>query len=344
VQRGGRRHDRRGRPRLRDPLDDLLDVAGQAQRRGDRLAEATSERIRSEEGLVERSRRMARPTAPASTRPLSPTWSIALCVSEPAILCVLVSIASAPCHSAVGGSASLNPKCVPHDWSTTSGTPAACATSAQPAMSAAMPYSVGETTKAALASGASRSAASSAAGVTQWVIPSSSSSSGPTKLGRPPLRTRPVTIDACELRWATTRAPSGASARHSVWLPCVAPLVRNQLRAAPKRLGGELLRALKRRRRRADVDPVDVLRHVGGEGVDADRLAHSGIGARALGRGRAMRPGTHRRRRRRGTKRWAVRWVVRLPSRAPSYAARDAAGNRARPDWRAFGHSGCPQR
>ena len=86
---------------------------------------------------------------------------------------------------------------------------------------------------AAFASGAAASAASSAAGVTQWVIPSSSSYSGATKLGSPPLSTSPSTIDACELRWATIRVPSGASARHSVWLPCVAPLVRKNVRAAP---------------------------------------------------------------------------------------------------------------
>ena len=86
---------------------------------------------------------------------------------------------------------------------------------------------------AARASGAAASAASSAAGVTQWVIPSSSSYSGATKLGIPPLSTRPSTIDACELRCATIRVPSGASARQSVWLPCVAPLVRKNVRAAP---------------------------------------------------------------------------------------------------------------
>ena len=45
--------------------------------------------------------------------------------------------------------------------------------------------------------------------------------------------TSPSTSEACELRWATTRVPSGASARHSAWLPCVAPLVRNHVRAAP---------------------------------------------------------------------------------------------------------------
>ena len=64
---------------------------------------------------------------------------MALWVSEPAILCVLVSIASAPWDNAVGGNASLKPKCGPQDWSTTSGTPAAWATSAQPATSAAIP-------------------------------------------------------------------------------------------------------------------------------------------------------------------------------------------------------------
>ena len=100
---------------------------------------ASKDAISSDDGLVERSSRSARPTAPASTRPLAPMCSIALCVSDPAILCVLVSMASAPCDSAVGGSSSLKPKCGPHDWSTTSGTPAPCATSASAAMSAAMP-------------------------------------------------------------------------------------------------------------------------------------------------------------------------------------------------------------
>ena len=86
---------------------------------------------------------------------------------------------------------------------------------------------------AARASGASRSAVSSARGVTQCVIPSSPSYSGATKLGMPPLSTSPSTTDACELRCATILAPSGASARHSAWLPWVAPLVRKNVRSAP---------------------------------------------------------------------------------------------------------------
>ena len=86
---------------------------------------------------------------------------------------------------------------------------------------------------AARASGASASAVSSAAGVTQCVIPSSPSYSGATKCGIPPLSTSPSTIDACELRCATICAPSGASARHSAWLPWVAPLVRKNVRSAP---------------------------------------------------------------------------------------------------------------
>ena len=46
---------------------------------------------------------------------------------------------------------------------------------------------------------------------------------GATNDGIPPLRTRPSTSDACELRCATTLVPIAASARHSAWLPCVAP-------------------------------------------------------------------------------------------------------------------------
>ncbi len=43
-----------------------------------------------------------------------------------------------------------------------------------------------------------------------------------------------------------------------------------------ERLGGEPLGALVRRRRRPEVDAVDVLRDVGGQRVDADRLAKPG--------------------------------------------------------------------
>ena len=64
-------------------------------------------------------------------------------------------------------------------------------------------------------------------------MPRSASYSGATKLGSPPLSTSPSTIEACELRWATISAPSGASARQSAWLPWVAPFVRNHERAAP---------------------------------------------------------------------------------------------------------------
>ena len=83
------------------------------------------------------------------------------------------------------------------------------------------------------ASGARASAARSASGVTPWAMPSSSSYSGATNAGSPPQSTSPSTSEACELRCATTRAPSGASARHSAWLPWVAPLVRNHVRCAP---------------------------------------------------------------------------------------------------------------
>ena len=93
----------------------------------------------SADGEVERVRRIVRATAAGSIRPVGATWSIADWVSEPTILCVEVSTASAPCASALGGTRGWKPKCGPQDWSTTSGTPAAWHTSAQPATSAAMP-------------------------------------------------------------------------------------------------------------------------------------------------------------------------------------------------------------
>ena len=86
---------------------------------------------------------------------------------------------------------------------------------------------------AARAPGVASSAAPSDSGVTPCAMPSPGSYCGGTQVGRPPLSTSPSITDACALRCTTTGAPSGASARQSAWLPCVAPLVRNHERAAP---------------------------------------------------------------------------------------------------------------
>ena len=100
---------------------------------------ASSDASRRELGLVDRMSRTIRATRSVSTRSVPARWSIADWVSEPTILCVEVSAASAPCCSAEGGTMRWKPKCGPHAWSTTSAAPAAWATSAQPATSAAMP-------------------------------------------------------------------------------------------------------------------------------------------------------------------------------------------------------------
>ena len=99
----------------------------------------SSDSISSDDGDVERISRSVRATASGSIRPEPETCSSADWVSDPAILCTDVSIASASSDSALGGRSRWKPRCGPHDWSTTSGTPAACATSAQPATSAAIP-------------------------------------------------------------------------------------------------------------------------------------------------------------------------------------------------------------
>ena len=97
-----------------------------------------------------------------------------------------------------------------------------------------------------------------------------------------------------------------------------------------ERLGGEQLGALVGRRRRAEVDPVDVLRDVGGEPVEADRLhdARDRRRSRPCGPGRGSAPGrgTRSRRRRRGTAPSAARWPP--PSRRRSYGAPARPGNR----------------
>ena len=79
-----------------------------------------------------------------------------------------------------------------------------------------------------------RARASSAAGVRQWAMPRSGSSSGATNAGRSPDTIRPSIVLECTLRCTTTLVPDCASARQAAWLPCEAPLIRNQLRAAPQ--------------------------------------------------------------------------------------------------------------
>ncbi len=98
----------------------------------------------------------------------------------------------------------------------------------------------------------------------------------------------PVDRLACELRCSTTCTPGGASARHSAWLPWVAPLVRNQVRSRPVGVGGELLGPLIRRRRGTDVDPLDVLWEVEQQRALPERAAQAGVRAlpRPCGRAR----------------------------------------------------------
>src|SRR6476661_3335013 len=110
---------------------------------------------------------------------------------------------------------------------------------------------------AAAASGVRSSATASDSAVTPCAMPSSASYSGATNVGIPPLRTMPSTSEAWELRWATTRAPIGAVG-----------------------LGRQRLGALVRRRRRPEVDALDVLRDVDGQRAVAEREAQRRVGAR----------------------------------------------------------------
>ncbi len=100
---------------------------------------ASSEAISKELGLVERISLTARATAAWSTRRVPATSSIADWVRLPTILWVEASIASAPRASGERGRRAWKPKCEPHAASTINAAPAAWATSAQPATSAAIP-------------------------------------------------------------------------------------------------------------------------------------------------------------------------------------------------------------
>ena len=68
----------------------------------------------------------------------------------------------------------------------------------------------------------------------QWAMPSSGSSSGATNVGRRPETTSASIVLECALRWTTASRPMCASVSIATWLPCEAPLTRNQLRRAPQ--------------------------------------------------------------------------------------------------------------
>ena len=65
-------------------------------------------------------------------------------------------------------------------------------------------------------------------------MPSSSSISGATNVGRIPESTSASIVLECPLRWSTTSSPRWASAIPAATLPCEAPLTRNQVRRAPQ--------------------------------------------------------------------------------------------------------------
>ena len=65
-------------------------------------------------------------------------------------------------------------------------------------------------------------------------MPRSGSSSGETKVGRIPFSTSPSITEEWTFRCTTTWSPMWPSAIEVAWLPCEAPLIRNQVRRAPQ--------------------------------------------------------------------------------------------------------------
>jgi hypothetical protein len=95
-------------------------------------------------------------------------------------LCVEVSTASAPERSALAGQRRVEAECGPPRLVDDERAPAAWATSAQPATSAASRSRSGETMNATRASARLGERRPSASGVTPWAMPSSSSYVGAT--------------------------------------------------------------------------------------------------------------------------------------------------------------------
>ena len=112
-------------------------------------------------------------------------------------------------------------------------------------------------------------------------MPSSGSSSGAAKVGRMPLSTRPSITEEWTLRWTTTSAPAWASARQIVWLPCEAPLIRNQVRRAPQAPAARSWACWNGVGGGADVDPLGDRGDVVAQAGLPDQLAHRRVGAGA---------------------------------------------------------------
>ena len=196
---------------------------------------ASSEAVRSAFGLVDSTRVTARSTIRSSTRSPAPRWRIADWVIEPTILWTEESTTSAPLSSAAVGSATEKCRWAPHDSSTTSGTPRACATSASAGDvgdgaevgrrddhrrdrlglvgERGVELRRGQAVGDARARGRSPGPRSAGA--------------GPTARGR-----RSSTSGRCVAR--PPDLPRWARAMQIAWLPPEPPLTRNQLRRAPQ--------------------------------------------------------------------------------------------------------------
>lgn len=180
--------------------------------------------------------------------------------------------------------------------------------------------------KAALASGALSSACASARG-SRSATPSlrrrirARRSSGYRRTAPGRQRSRRANYVA-----ATILVPSGAAREHSVWLPCVAPLVRKNDRAAPNASAASRSASTYR----VGVGPMSTpqgQRHIGRERVDAGRLDQRGIRTgTTLVTGRVAVAGRAADAYATTTSRYTVRSAVREPSSATHLLGRFLCG------------------
>ena len=234
-RRSRRRPRRRRSPRARGARPRSCRVSSASPWSASWRRAPSSEAISSADCEVERtSRTRARDRVGVDPAGRAATCSIADCVSEPTILCVEVIIASAPSVSADGGSVGVEaevraPRLVDdeRDAGRVADRRAALDVGAH-AVVGRRDDERGPRLRRALQRGGERLGRDAVRHPELLLVLRRDERRRARRRAR---GRRSPTRASCAARRPT--APSGASARQSAWLPCVAPLVRKNVRAAP---------------------------------------------------------------------------------------------------------------
>ena len=189
-------------------------------------------------------------------------------------------------------------RCAPHASSTTSGTPCACATSAS-AGHVRDRAEVGRRhdRRARPRPGLARARGRAPRGSCSARCRAPGRSPAPRTSAAAPTRRARRSCSSARCAATTTLRRGGRASSSATWLPCEAPLIRNQVRCAPQASAASCWASLERRRLRAHVDALGERRDVERQRALAERLdaARGRRRARPCARARGSGPARGRR-------------------------------------------------